>query len=83
MKNEKKINIIKICAIIIAICVLGSFLMSAYYNMKYSIKNHDERKAVCDSKGLVYLKSLQTSNEIIDCCQIEEGTLINCWEFLK
>jgi len=82
MENKKQ-NIIKICAVIIAICVLGSFVMSAYYNMKYTIRNHDERKAVCDGKSLVYLKSLQTSNEIIDCCAIEDGTLINCWEFLK
>ena len=80
MENEK---IIKICAIIIAIFVVSSFLMSTYYNIKYSIRNHDERKTVCDGKQLVYLKSLQTFNEIIECCAIEEGVLVNCWQFLK
>ena len=57
--------------------------MSAYFNMKYTIRNHDERKAVCDGKGLVYLKSMQTSNELIYCCEIEDRVLVNCWEFLK
>ena len=77
------INIIKICAVIIAICVLGSFVMSAYYNVKYTITGHDERKSVCDSEGLVYLKTAQRSNEIISCCEIQEKTLVDCWEFLK
>lgn len=70
MKKDR-IKIIKICAIIIAICVLGSFLMSAYFNVKYTIRNHDERKMICDTgENLVYIKSLQTNKNIVTCCEL-------------
>jgi len=78
-----KIDIIKICAIIIAICILFTTITSIYYDLKYNIRNHDERKTLCDAKGLSYFKTIQTSKEIIGCCTIEEGEIIYCEEFLN
>ena len=83
----RKIDIIKICAIIIAICVLGSFLMSAYYNMKYTIRNHGERKGICDTgENLIYIESLQSNKDIVTCCELgkEHGVdhIIYCEDIL-
>jgi len=81
--KTRKIDIIKICVIIIAICLLVSTSMTIYYNLKYSIKNHSERKSLCDSKGLVYLKTIQSSNEVVKCCEIDQGEIVGCIEFLR
>ncbi len=78
-----KIDIIKICVIIITLLILFNTLTGFYYDMKYTIRNHNERKIICDAKGLSYFKTIQISNEIIKCCKIEEGKLIFCEEFLK
>jgi len=82
-----KIDIIKICAIIIAICVLFSALTGLYYNLKYTIRNHDERMMICDTgENLVYIKSLQTSREIVTCCELlkEHGVdhIVYCEDIL-
>jgi len=78
-----KIDIIKICVIIIAICLLYTAIISTYYNLKYTIWNHNARKTFCDTKGLVYLKTAQSSNEVVKCCEIDQGEIVNCIEFLK
>lgn len=80
--KKVKINIIKICAIIITICLLYLAISNIYYNLKLSIKNHTERKSVCDNMGLIYLETIQSSNEIVKCCEIVQGEIINCREFL-
>jgi len=77
-----RINIIKICAIIIAVCILFNTLTGLYYNLRYKIRDHNERETFCNSKGLVYFRATQISKEFVECCQIEEGKLISCEEFL-
>ena len=77
-----KINIIKICAIIIAICILFTTLTGLYYDLRYKIRNHNERETFCVSKGMAYFRAFQISKEIIECCQIEEGKLVYCEEYL-
>jgi hypothetical protein len=81
--GKNKIDIIKVCLIIITIFMVANFLMAIYFDIKYAIRNHDEKKSFCDSKGEVYLKSVQGSNELINCCLVEEGEIIGCWEYLK
>jgi len=78
-----KIDIIKICAIIIAICILFNTLTGLYYNLRYKIRDHNERETFCNSKGMAYFRATQISKEIIECCAIEEGELIYCEEFLR
>ncbi|MBA7670909.1 hypothetical protein ES703_79056 [subsurface metagenome] len=78
----KKINIIKICAIIIAVCILFTTLTGIYYNLIYRIRDHNERETFCAIKGMAYFRAYQSSKETIECCYIEEGKLIYCEEFL-
>ena len=78
----KEINIIKICAIIIAICILFTTLTGLYYDLRYKIRNHNERETFCAVKGMAYFRAYQSSKETIECCQIEEGKLIYCEEYL-
>lgn len=78
----EKNNIIKICLIIITIYVIAISLLSVYYNMKYTIRNHEQRKSICDNKGLAYFRATQVSKEFIECCKIEDRKLIYCEEFL-
>ena len=80
---KKKFNLIKICLVIITIFVIANFLLATYFDIKNSIRDHDGRKTVCDGKGLVYLKSAQGSNEFVNCCEVIEGEITGCWEFLK
>ena len=85
--KTRKIDIIKICAIIIAICLLFIAIRNIYYDSKYSIKNHDERERICDTgENLVYIKSLQTNKDIVVCCELgkEHGVdhIIYCEDIL-
>jgi len=79
----KKIDLIKICVIIIAVLILLNVIVTFYYDLKYVIRNHDERKSICDNMGLVYLKTIQSSNEIVRCCEINQKKIVGCSDFLK
>ncbi len=84
----KKIDlIIKIGVIIIAVCILFNTILGTYYEVKYTIRNHDQREMICNlHEDLVYIKSLQFSNEIVKCCELskEQGVnyIISCEEIL-
>jgi hypothetical protein len=69
MKNE---NLIKICVILITICLLFNTLMGVYYTFKNKIRNHNEREMICKTGDLVYIKSLQRNKEIVTCCELTE-----------
>ena len=68
-----KIDIIKLCAIIIAICVLLNTSIGIYYDLKYTIRNHDKREIICDTgENLIYIESLQTHKEKVTCCELQK-----------
>lgn len=78
INKMKKINIIiTICVIVIAVCILFNTIHGIYYEVKYTIRNHDERRRVCDAnENSVYIKSLQSSKDIVECCELlNEGGL--------
>jgi len=79
----KKIDIIKICIIIITICLLYTAIRSIYYDYsRYTISNHNERKAICDAGNLTYIKSLQNNKNIVTCCELQDNIIIYCKDIL-
>jgi len=82
-----KIDVIKICAIIIAVFILLNTMVSFYYDLKNTVGNHNKREMICyTGENLVYIKSLQISKEIVTCCELvkEHGVdhIIYCEDIL-
>ena len=68
----KKISLIRICLMIIALLVLFGAIVNIYYNEKYAIRNHEERELVCAYDGLIYVESFQVHKDTIICCSLSE-----------
>ncbi len=73
-----EIKIIKVCAILIAVCILFNTVTNIYFNQKNIIRNHDVREIMCNTgDNLIYIKSVQINKEIIICCEVQEDHGVN------
>ncbi len=90
--NRFKTAILLLLAVLV-IFELSNFLINkkllnyqTYYyslNLNLTASEHDAREKICLKNNLAYIKEFQRFREVVECCNIEDGKVIGCYEYLN